>query len=100
MSNMLLVLVIGAVVIAAIFLIRRFRRSDPVGYQRRFVNGAPRIGSSRKEASRHDDAFPLASALYLGDGGSSHSHAHHAADCGHVSDGGGGCSDGGGGGGN
>jgi uncharacterized membrane protein YgcG len=94
MSNMFLVLMTGAVVIAAILLVRHFTRRHSVGYQRRFANGAPRI-----DASRHDEAFPFASTLYLGDG-SSHSHAHHAADCGHTSDGGGGCSDGGGGGGN
>lgn len=98
MSNMVLVLLIGAVVIAAILLVRHFARRDSAGYQRRFVNGAPRINAPHKDAPRHDQAFPFASTLYLGDGGASHSHAHHAADCGHVSDGGGGCSDGGGGG--
>jgi uncharacterized membrane protein YgcG len=95
MDNTLLVLMIGAVVVAAILLVRRLRCRDSVGYQRRFVNGAPASGQD----SRHDEAFPFASTLYLGDGGSSsHSHHSHAADCAPTSDAGGGCSDGGGGG--
>jgi hypothetical protein len=90
MSSTLLTLSIGAVVIAAVLLVRRFRRRDPGGYQRRFVNGAP--------ASRHDAAYPYASTLYVGDGGSQgHSHHPHSTDCAHSADAGGGCSDGGGG---
>jgi uncharacterized membrane protein YgcG len=90
MSNTFLVLMVGAVVTAAILLVRHLRRRDSVGYQRRFVNGAP--------ARRQDEAFPFASTLYLGDGGSSsHAHHPHSADCAHASDAGGGCSDGGGG---
>jgi hypothetical protein len=92
MDNTLLVLMIGAVVVAAILLVRRLRRRDSVGYQRRFVNGAP----APAPASRHDEAFPFAATLYVGDGGSS-SHSHHPqSDCAHTSDAGGGCSDGGG----
>ncbi len=96
MSNTLQLLIIGAVVIAAILIVRRFRHRDAVGYRRRFVNGAPPPAQS----PRHDEAFPFASTLYLGDGGSSsHSHHSHAADCAPTSDAGGGCSDGGSGGG-
>lgn len=92
MSSTLLVLVIGAVAVAAILVVRHFRRRDSVGYQRRFVNGAP---------APRDEAFPFASTLYLGDGGSSSdAHHHHSTDCGHATDEGGGCSDGGGGGNN
>ena len=94
MSNTLLLSIIGAVVIAAILVVRRFRHRDAVGYQRRFVNGAP----GPKQDPGHDQAFPFASTLYLGDGGSSgHSHHSHSADCAPTSDAGGGCSDGGGG---
>lgn len=97
MSNTLLVLMIGAGVVAAILLVRHLRRRDSMGYQRRFVNGAPAPAHAR----RQDEAFPFASTVYLGDGGSSsHSHHQHSADCSHTSDGGAGCSDGGGGGSN
>jgi len=95
MSNTLLLWVIGAVVVAAILLVRHLRHRDSVGYQRRFVNGAP--GPAPARTPRHDEAFPFASTVYLGDGGSSsHSHHHHSADCAHTTDAGG-CSDGGGG---
>lgn len=87
MSSTFLALVIGTVVIVAVLLTRRLRRRDPGGYRRRFND----------TASRHDEAFPYASTLYVGDGSSSHSHQQPAADCANQSDAGGGCSDGGGG---
>jgi len=86
MSSTILALVIGAAVVVVILLARRLRRRNPGGYRRRFND----------TASRHDEAFPYASTLYVGDGSSSHSHHQPAADCAHPADAGGGCSDGGG----
>ena len=63
------------------------KRNLDGGYQRRF-----------SQVSANDDAaFPIASTLYVGDGGgSSHAHHYQSTDCAHHSDGGAGCSDGGG----
>jgi hypothetical protein len=82
-----LVLMIGVVLVAGILLARRLERRNAGGYRRRFNAG-----------TRHDgEAFPIASTLYLGDGGSASHSSHHSADCPSHSDGGGGCPDGGGG---
>jgi hypothetical protein len=88
MSIAFLALTIGAALVAAILLARYLSRRSPGGYRRRFDDSAARRG----------EAFPMASTLYVGDGGSaSHSHHHQPADCMPGSDAGGGCSDGGGG---
>jgi len=88
MSSTLLALIIGAVLVPVIVVARLMRRRNPGSYQRRFDH----------PANRHGEAFPYASTLYLGDGGSSsHSHHSHSADCTHTTDAGG-CAEGGGGG--
>jgi len=87
MSSTSLALIIGAVLIAVIVVARLMRRRDSGGYHRRFDD----------TTYRHGEAFPLASTLYLGDGGSGSSHHPHSTDCAHTSDAGG-CPDGGGGG--
>jgi uncharacterized membrane protein YgcG len=88
MSNTGLAVIFGVALVVVILLARFLKRRTSDGYHRRFVNGAP----------SQDTAFPYASTLYVGDGGSSsHSHHHHSADCAHSADTGGGCSDGGGG---
>jgi len=72
---------IGAALVAGILLARYLQRRDSGGYRRRFDN-----------PTRHEgDVFPVASMLYIGDGGSaSHPHAQQSADCAPASDGGGG----------
>jgi hypothetical protein len=85
MSSTFLALVLGTAVVVIILLTRRLRRRDPGGYRRRFND----------TASRHDEAFPYASTLYVGDGSPSQSHHQPAADCAQSSDAGAGCSDGG-----
>jgi hypothetical protein len=81
--------VVGTV-LGGMALIRAIRNSHSDGYRRRF-NETP---------TRDDGAFPFASILYLGDGGSSgHAHHSHSVDCSSHADAGGGCADGGGGGG-
>lgn len=87
MTTTFLALTIGAVLVAGLILVRHLRRGDSGGYRRRFDAATTRNG----------EAFPMASTLYVGDGGTaSHSHHQHSTDCAHVTDGGGGCSDGGG----
>jgi len=89
MTGLLFTLLILGTVFGGMALLRAVRKSDSGRYRRRF-NGAPH---------RDDGAFPVASTLYLGDGGgASHPHHTHAADCSHHADAGGGCSDSGGGG--
>jgi len=57
--------------------------------------GAPVVAGNATPMHR-GEAFPVASTLYLGDGGSaSHAHSQQSTDCSHGSDAGGGCSDGG-----
>ena len=81
-----LALMIGAVLVAGFLLARRLERRSASGYRRRF-----------SPVTRHDgEVFPIASTLYLGDGGSASHSSHHSVDCPSHSDGGGGCSDGGG----
>jgi len=88
MSTTYLALMIGAVLVAGIVLARHLRRRDSGGYRRRFDHPTTHDGG----------AFPVASMLYIGDGGSaSHSHPQHSGDCSPGADAGSGCSDGGGG---
>jgi hypothetical protein len=98
MSDTVLALIFGGALVAVIVLARVLKSRNPEGYRRRFVNGTPVFNTPVRDAPSHDEAFPFASTLYLGDGGSSsHSHHHASVDCAHTSDAGGACSDGGGG---
>jgi hypothetical protein len=99
MSNTFLALMFLGALTAVVLLARLLKSRNPGGYRRRFVNGAPGFDTApgHDTTPSHDTAFPFASTLYVGDGGSgSHSH-HHSVDCSHSSDAGSGCSDGGGG---
>ena len=99
MSSTMLVVIGVAAFVAIIAVLRGMKKRDAGGYHRRF-NGTPIHGSPDPGARHRDDgAFPVASTLYLGDGGSPGHHHSHSADCAHHSDSGAGCPDGGSGGG-